>query len=222
MLTDHAIKAAILHQARRLGIRYILSGGNAVTEAIMPVSWTHAKSDLRNIRAIVRRHGPVKLRTYPTAGTLRQGYIKYVHGIRTYMPLNLLKYDPRGALQELQKEIGFQPYGKKHTESVFTRFYQGYLLPEKFKIDKRRPHLSNLICGEFITRHEALSEIAKPAYDPLLLQQDIEYVEKKLGFTHREFESYINAPGKSHFEYASDQSMVKSLIKIRQRFSRAA
>ena len=138
------------------------------------------------------------------------------------MPLNLIDYDPSKALLELQDAVGFRPYGKKHTESVFTRFYQGYILPKKFRIDKRRPHLSNLICGGFMTRREALDEMAKPAYDPLLLQQDIEYVEKKLGFTHREFESYINAPGKSHFEYASDQSMVRSLITFKQKFSRAA
>ncbi|MEI2709148.1 MAG: hypothetical protein V9E96_09070 [Chitinophagaceae bacterium] len=32
----------------------------------------------------------------------------------------------------------------KHYESVFTRFYQGYILPVKFSIDKRKAHLSNL------------------------------------------------------------------------------
>ena len=34
-------------------------------------------------------------------------------------------------------------YGGKHYESIYTRFYQAYLLPRKFDIDKRKAHYSN-------------------------------------------------------------------------------
>ncbi|MBK8773971.1 MAG: N-acetyl sugar amidotransferase, partial [Chitinophagaceae bacterium] len=42
----------------------------------------------------------------------------------------------------LQKELNWKDYGGKHYESIWTRFYQGYILPVKFGIDKRKAHLS--------------------------------------------------------------------------------
>jgi hypothetical protein len=36
----------------------------------------------------------------------------------------------------LSEELGWKYYGGKHHESIYTRFYQGYVLPKKFKIDK--------------------------------------------------------------------------------------
>lgn len=222
MLTDHAIKAVVLRQAVRHGVKHVLSGGNVVTEAIMPVSWRHAKSDLRNIKSILRRHGPVRRKTYPTAGTLKQWFVKYARGVRTSMPLNWVDYDPRTALEELEDEVGFRPYGKKHTESVFTRFYQGHILPVKFGIDKRRPHLSSLVCSGFLSRDEALAEIEKPPYDARLLAQDIDFVEKKLGFSDTDFQSYLAAPARSHFDYASDQPLVQGLLRWKRALAPAA
>lgn len=33
-------------------------------------------------------------------------------------------------------EFGRNDYGGKHYESIFTRFYQGYILPTKYGLDK--------------------------------------------------------------------------------------
>lgn len=222
MLTDHAIKATILRVAIEQKLKYVLSGGNVVTEAIMPSSWTHSKSDLRNIKSIVSRHSDVRIKTYPTASTLRQWFLKYIYQIKTVTPLNYLDYDPRLALQELEEQVGFRPYGKKHTESIFTRFYQGYLLPKKFNIDKRKCHLSNLICGGFISREEAQHEMSKPSYEQSLLLQDVEFIKKKLEFSSSEFEEYMSTDARSHYEYASDQSLVSNLLRMKQRLSPAA
>ena len=65
-------------------------------------------------------------------------------------------------------------------ESVFTRFYQGYLLPKKFKIDKRILHLSTLIVTKQISREDALKEISKSPYpNEIEMKEDIEYFLKK-------------------------------------------
>ncbi len=32
----------------------------------------------------------------------------------------------------LERELGWRYYGGKHYESIYTRFYQGYILPTKF------------------------------------------------------------------------------------------
>ena len=61
-------------------------------------------------------------------------------------------------LYPTENEYGWKYYGGKHYESVFTKFYQAYILPNKFGIDKRRVHLSSLIRNNEISRAEALEE----------------------------------------------------------------
>ncbi len=84
----------------------------------------------------------------------------------------------------IKKELDWRDYGGKHYESQFTKFYQAYILPEKFHIDKRKAHLSTLICSGQMTRSEALLEMEKPLYDPAQLKSDKEYVMKKFGLSH--------------------------------------
>ena len=59
---------------------------------------------------------------------------------------------------KILSDYGYKPYPYKHYESVFTRFYQGYILPEKFGIDKRKLHLSTLILNNVLSREEALKD----------------------------------------------------------------
>ena len=47
-------------------------------------------------------------------------------------------------------------YSYKHGESAWTLYYQSIYLPQVFKIDKRRAHLTNLIISNDITRSEAM------------------------------------------------------------------
>ena len=101
-------------------------------------------------------------------------------------------------------ELGWRDYGGKHYESLFTRFYQGYILPRKFNIDKRKAHLSNLILSEQITRAEALAELAKPPYDPEQQLKDKAYVARKLEFSDSEFERLLSLPNRAHVEFGTD------------------
>ena len=74
-----------------------------------------------------------------------------------------MEYNKKEALEVIKKELDWQDYGGKHFESIFTRFYQGYILPNKFNVDKRRAHLSNLVLSGQISRDEALAEMGKSA-----------------------------------------------------------
>jgi hypothetical protein len=103
----------------------------------------------------------------------------------------------------LQDELGWQYYGGKHYESIYTRFYQGYILPRKFGFDKRRMHLSSLICSGEITRDEALAELEKPTYPEAMQAEDREYVIKKLGITEPELDRIMSAPPKKFEDYPS-------------------
>jgi hypothetical protein len=121
--------------------------------------------------------------------------------------LNYVDYNKEMVKKLISLELGWRDYGGKHYESVFTRFYQGYILPNKFKVDKRKAHLSNLIFSHQLTKEEALIELEKPIYPIHLLQTDKEFVCKKLGITQEELQNYINTPAKMHSEYALSISL---------------
>jgi len=97
--------------------------------------------------------------------------------------------------------LGWRDYGGKHYESVWTRFYQGYILPQKFKIDKRKAHLSDLIFSSQITKEQALAELETAIYDPEVFKADYMFVLKKLGLTKDDFNAIMKLPVRSHYEF---------------------
>jgi len=124
--------------------------------------------------------------------------------IQTISPFNYIKFDKDAAKKLIIDELGWVDYGGKHYESIFTRFYQGYILPRKFSVDKRKAHYSNLICAGVMARKDALEEIKQAPYDEEMIKEDYEYVTKKLEYSKEEFESILKAPVKSHFNYKTD------------------
>jgi hypothetical protein len=208
MLTDHAITAAMFSIARKRGIRYILSGVNLATESGLPQAWYWNKQDLRNIKAIHKRFGGVKLNSFPTLSTWRWIVQRHLRRFVFVEILNMVNYRKLEAMAQLTSELGWRYYGGKHYESVFTKFYQAYVLPTKFGIDKRKAHLSSLVRNGELRRDEALAELAKPLYDPAELRQEKEYVLKKLDFSEQEFERIMALPVRSHLDYPSDRWLI--------------
>ena len=217
MVTDHAIFAAMYRIAHQHGIRYILSGTNAQTESIMPAAWQHFKFDLRNLKAIHQRHGNLPIKRYPTLSVWGMAWNHYVWGVQSVSILNYLPYRKDEAMRVLREELGWQYYGGKHHESVFTKFYQAHILPTKFGVDKRRIHLSDLIMNSEMSRDEALAELEQPAYDPALLEQDRDYVCKKLGFSTQQFADYLAAAPVPHEAYPSYAALAQKLVAIHKR-----
>ncbi len=221
MLTDHAHAAATYSIARKNGIRYVLSGSNLNTEHGMPPSWSWLKRDLTNIKAIHRRFGERKLRSYPTQSlwqwTVNRA-LKLVEPVRILESANYRKTD---AMKVLHEELGWRYYGGKHYESVFTKFYQAYFLPEKFGIDKRKPHLSCLVRNGELSRDDALAELDEPLYDPVELRAEKEYVLKKLGFSEEEFAEIMSQPIRRHDEYPSSVQVYDRLRGLKGRLRTA-
>ena len=205
MITDHAIAAALYKVAIAKHIKYILTGINYVTEAIMPASWGHRFNDLPNIKAIHQKYGTKPLKTYPTMSLWKLVYNRVVRGIQLIPILNYVDYNKEEAKKKLRTAFRWRDYGLKHYESLWTKFYQSYILPRKFGVDKRKAHLSTLICSGQITRQQALKELKKPAYDPKELEHDMPVVLKKLGVSDEEFEDLMKLPIKKHQEYGTDE-----------------
>jgi len=221
LLTDHAITALLYATAAAHGLRWILTGINHATEFVMPRTWAHRKSDARNIVGIHRRFGSRPLKTFPLASTVRIQAYEHVQRIRSVALLDLVDYDKQAALVTLQRELGWTPYGGKHHESIWTRFFQAFILPTKFGIDKRRAHLSSLILSGQLTRAEAERQLAEPIYDRTLLRDDRAYVLKKLELTDAELDAIMAAPRRSHLDYPSDEMFLLPLLRARKLLQRA-
>jgi N-acetyl sugar amidotransferase len=216
MVTDHAIAALSYRQARKHDIPFLLSGTNLATEAVLPRSWVHTKTDRRHLRAIHRRYGTGRLRTFPTISTLEITLLKSAGRLKVVELLDHLDYRHEGAIETLRDELGWRPYGGKHHESFFTRFFQAYILPRKFGIDKRRAHLSSLICSGQMDRAKALEELSRPIVDEVTLAADKEYVVKKLRLTESEFDELMRRPPRAHDGFASEASYLRVLSRAKR------
>lgn len=214
MLTDNAIYGAVVKIAKKNKIRSIISGSNFATESGLPLAWRWEKIDAKNIRSIHSRFGKIKLKTYPLYSLSKLIFDRGFYGMRQFYPLDIIKYSRTSAIQLLETKFNWQNYGDKHGESHFTKFYQNYILPKKFGIDKRRAHLSSLIRNQEIARNKALQEMTSidtTAQSSL----DVEYVRKKLGFNQDEFDKIICATPISHLHYVSSLPYLQAVKKLK-------
>lgn len=212
--SDHAIGALLWREAVKHNIKYIVSGMNFTTESIYVPDWAYGHSDWRYIKAVHRRFGRVKLRTYPHFSLFYLLYANLIRGVRTVSILNYIDYDKNEAIRKLTEVLGWQNYGGKHHESVYTRFYQGYVLPKKFGIDKRYGHFSDLINAGQMTRSQALEEMKSPPYPEAQQKEDVVYVSKKLGLNSAEFEGLMNLPVKNFRDYPNSFAVVNFLKSL--------
>lgn len=207
--SDYLIEAFIRKTALKNDIHYVLSGGNYFADAFMPTAWNYPnKHDFTNIRNINRRFGNgLKLKSFPKHGTFKVLWNKNRKKLRYVTPLNYIGYHRFEALKTLQKEWGYEAYGHKHGENIFTRFYQRHILPLKFGVDKRRANYSNYIRSGGLTREEALAKLEKPLYDPQKFEEDKTFVLVKLGLSEIAFKVIMDLPQVPHEAFGTDEWM---------------
>jgi N-acetyl sugar amidotransferase len=219
LLTDHAIFAAILKIARDNGIHHLLSGNNVATEHGLPAAWVWNKRDWTNIQAIHGAYGSLPLKSFPHVSAWQWRWMQLLgRGVEVVELLNLVPYRRDEAAATLAREFGWRDYGGKHHESLFTKFYQGAILPQKFGIDKRRVHLSDLIRNGEMTRPVAMALIAEPAYDADELRVESEYVRKKLGFSDAEWDQVLADSPRPHNAFDTDQALPAPVGRLVQWF----
>ncbi len=217
VVSDHAIIATMYKLAKQHSIGFIISGTNIVTEHIMPPSWIYRKTDFANLKDIHSQYGKVKLSTYPYLDFKKHVYYSAVLKLTPISILDYVPYIKKDVKEFITKELEWRDYGGKHYESLFTKFYQAYILPRKFKIDKRKAHLSTLICSGQISKEEALKELELPLYNPEELRQDIDYVIKKFTLTTHQFESIIQASPRKHSEFKTDSVLKQNYMRLLQK-----
>lgn len=209
---DHVFFATLYHLATKKGITEILSGGNFATESVFPSAWHHSAMDSVNLRAINKEFGGTTLRRYRTVSPFDY-FIRYplLKGMVVHRPLNYFTYDREEAISFLTTEIGFKPYGRKHGESRFTKFFQEHFLPEKFGFDKRRPHFSSMILSGQLSRAEARELLSLPLYEPRELAADYQFVASKLDISVEELEGYVSGRASHYSDFRNWDRWLKLL-----------
>jgi N-acetyl sugar amidotransferase len=221
--TDHAIVALLYRMAAKYKVKYILAGTNIASESILPRSWSYGHSDWKYIRSLQKRFGTKKLKTFPHFNLVRLFVNIAVRKIRFISILNYTEYIKEDAVEMLSRELGWENYGGKHHESVYTQYYQACILPGKFGFDKRRAHLSSLICAGQLSRETALEELSHPACDPKVAQEARDYVVSKFSIPSAEFDEIMQRPPKRFADYPSYEAswyyrMFKAFYRFLGRF----
>lgn len=208
---DHAFVATLYHFADKYNIKYIVNGGNISTECVRnPMEWLYYGTDMAQIGDIRKQFSTNPMKTYPFSSIFRHKiYLRYIRGVQVVKMLNYRPYVKAEALKMLEKEYGWKPYPQKHFESRFTKFYEGYWLPERFGFDTRRVQYSSLILTGQMTREEAIEKLKKPAYDPKTIEDEFNYISTKLGITSEELKHYFSMPKKFYWDYKNQVSIFK-------------
>lgn len=215
---DHAFFAKLYQCMKEEKQKYFVSGHNWATESITPIAWGWDAYDATNIKAIHKKYGKIKLKEYPFISFYENRFkIPYIDKIQKLRPLNCIEYDPNKALEILQREVGFEYYGSKHNESVFTRLLQTYIQPKKYGFEKRRAHLSSMIISGLITREEALTILKEESATQEQIEEDIKEVTKKMGITREEFDNIMNSSHiEPHSNFKNDRKKEEVFQKLRK------
>ena len=210
---DNILFAEIHRMMRKYKIHYFLTGGNFSLESILQKGNTHDAYDLVQIKDIFKKYGTGKINKLHFMSTSDrerdQQFLRY----KTLAPLNLVDYRRDKAFKELHDFCGFEYYGRKHLENVFTAFVQLYWLPKKFNVDKRTSHLSSMIASGQMTREEALEEMKEPLYDLKMMNEYISIIKQKTNISDEEFDLIMKEPGRSHDEFKTEMDSFRFKAK---------
>jgi N-acetyl sugar amidotransferase len=204
--TDVAIHSILVKTASKEGIKYVLNGHSFRTEFIMPIEWTYM--DGKYIGSVQKLFGKTKLKSFPNYTVFDTIYYNVVKGIKVIPFLNYFEYSKEESRAILEREIDWQYYGGHHHENLYTKFYQSYLLPVKFGIDKRKTALSASVLSGKMTRETALSILENEKH--YVDQETIDFVIRKLELDKDKFDEIMKSKVKSFHDYPTYYPLMKS------------
>jgi N-acetyl sugar amidotransferase len=216
---DLAFFSVLYKYAAKNNIKYIITGGNFSTECIRePLEWgAYYATDITYVKDIHKKYGKKSLKYFPMLDIFHYKFFyRFFGGIKMIKLLDYIPYFKDAAMDELNKEFGWQPYKHKHHESYFTRFYESYWLPKKFGYDKRRAHFSSLILTGQMTREEALRRISEPEIDDETMEQEINFVCSKLDITRNDLDEIFRGGGKTFRDYKNKYWLITLGTRLMQ------
>lgn len=203
--TDVAIHAVLHSVAAKENIKYILLGHSFRTEGLIPITWTYM--DWKYLESVQKKFGKKKITSIPSLTIFDVLYYQFFKGIHVIPLLNYFDYSKEKARKILEKRLEWEYYGGHHHESLYTKFFQSYLLPKKFNIDKRKLSLSARVRSGDISRDKAIEEIEKSEYE----YDDgiVNYTLTKLGLTQKDFNKVMTSKRKTFRNYGTYYPLIK-------------
>lgn len=208
---DYAFFSALYKFARKHKIKYVLTGSNYSTECCRePEEWGgYAGIDRVLVNDIHKKFGKTPLTSFPIVDIMSYKiFYRYILGMKVFKPLNLVPFVKEEAEKLLKEKFGWEKFQHKHHESRFTRFYEDYWLPRKFRFHKRRAHFSSLVLTGQMTREAALERIKNPELSEQFLQQEFEYVAHKLDLTVPELQEIFEGENKTYRDYRNKRDLI--------------
>lgn len=148
---DIAMTKLMYDTAHKYGIKYILNGHDFRTEGSTPKGWTYM--DAKYIQSVYKAHTGLSLKNYPLFTFKDQLFYAWKR-IKNVRPFHY-KLNREVLDQEMKAFIDWKDYGGKHCENIYTEFVGSYLLPQKFKIDKRIVYLSAQVRSGNLSKDQA-------------------------------------------------------------------
>jgi N-acetyl sugar amidotransferase len=210
--TDMAIMASLYLIAKKENIKYILNGSDFRTEGKQPFQWTY--SDSKQFSYLLKKFEKIHVRSYPVLSYTRIGLLSIIKGIKVIRPYYFLEYSKTKAQEELIRIYDWEYYGAHHHENIFTKFIISYWMYEKFGIDKRKITFSAQIMNGDMTRDEAMSRLTLLPYDPGQIQNQIDYVCKKLDIQRSEFNNIFDQPNKYYYDYPNSHNLIYKNLRL--------
>lgn len=140
-------------------IKVTLNGHSFREEGSSPKAWSFL--DTTYLLDIYKRFTNKDLYYYDVL-TLWDQIHACLTGMLRVSPYHYADHDRAEVLKTL-KSCGWQDYGGKHNENIYTAFVGNFVLPNKFKIDKRKTYLSAAIREGSMTKEFAKEILKTPA-----------------------------------------------------------
>jgi len=213
---DMAYMATLFDFANKNNIKYILNGGNISTECVRnPMEWIYYGTDMKQMKDIIKKFSTVKFNTFPFLPILKHKlYLRYFKGLKMIRPLDNMVYNKKFATDILEKEYGWKPYPQKHFESRFTKFYEGYWLPQRFGFDTRKIQFSSLILTKQMSRDEAIEKLKISPFNKEKIDDEFKFIATKLGIDSKKLLDYFNLPKKFYWDYKNQQKLFNVGAKV--------
>jgi hypothetical protein len=213
IITDHAILVSLYRTAIKHGIQHVITGYNIASEITLPTDWCFDWRDQKNILAIIKHSYPdfTNDGTYPTESFANIKKLSKRANLTFYDPINWHDYDVKKTQAEIEQKLHWKALSGKHHESIWTRFFQCYILPVKYNIDKRKAHLSNLIYSGQMTKAEAMETLRKPPYSRDVFKKDLTLLLTRFEWSLDEFNETMKLPVKKHTDYAYEYTFRNQL-----------
>lgn len=210
--TDQAIFNVLYKIANKEKIKYILIGDDFRSEGKQPTEWTY--SDQKQLNYIHKKFGKIKLKSYPKLSFHKKYWLSLVKKIKMISPFYFIDYNKNDAQKLLIEKYNWEYYGEHHHENLFTKWAISYWMFEKFGMDKRKITYSAQVLNQKLLREDAFKIINNKPYDPLKIDEEINYVLKKLDLSYEEFIKIWKSPNKSFKDYPSNYSSIIKYAKI--------